>query len=159
LLASPTLRQVDTIEIEEAMVQAAREFWPRNMRAYDDRRSRIHIEDAKTFFAGSSRRYDILVSEPSNPWVSGVAGLFSHDYYRLAARSLEDDGVFVQWLQLYEFNVQLVASVLKALSANFGDYVIYAANMGDILIVATKGNRVPDPNPEAFRNADLAAAL
>jgi spermidine synthase len=77
LLRTPSLASVDPIEIEAAMVEDARGFRPRNERAYDDPRSRVHLEDAKTFFSTHHTQYDLIVSEPSNPWVSGVAGLFS----------------------------------------------------------------------------------
>ena len=74
------------------------------------------------------------MSEPSNPWVSGTASLFSIEFYRLVRGHLAPDGVFVQWLQLYEFDLDLVASVLKALGQHFDDYAIYQPVGGDMLI-------------------------
>ena len=71
LLGAPGLKQVDTIEIEQAMVDGANFFRPRVERAYADPRSRIIIDDAKSYFARARERYDLIVSEPSNPWVSG----------------------------------------------------------------------------------------
>ncbi len=59
------------------MIRGARTFLPRVARAYDDPRVRYFIEDARAFFARAGKRYDIIVSEPSNPWVSGVASLFT----------------------------------------------------------------------------------
>lgn len=70
MLAVPTLTRVDTIEIEAAMVDGARAFRPLNERAYTDPRSHIVIDDAKAYFSRGQRKYDIIVSEPSNPWVS-----------------------------------------------------------------------------------------
>src|SRR5439155_1662980 len=130
------LAQVDTIEIEREMVRGGEQFRPWNELAYSDPRSRIVIDDAKTFFATQPQKYDAIVSEPSNPWVSGVAGLFSDEFYRLTRRHLAAGGVFVQWIQLYDIDVPLVVSVLKALEANFGDYQAYAATDGDLLIAA-----------------------
>ncbi len=100
LLASPNVERVDTVEIEPAMVRGAALFRPLNERAYVDTRSRVHYEDAKTFFASRQRRYDVIVSEPSNPWVSGVAGLFSAEFYRDARKFLREGGLLVQWVQL-----------------------------------------------------------
>ena len=82
LLQSLTLERVETVEIEAAMAEAARGFAPRNSSAFADPRGSILIDDAKTFFSTRNRRYDILVSEPSNPWVSGVSGLFTREFYR-----------------------------------------------------------------------------
>jgi predicted membrane-bound spermidine synthase len=159
LLASGSLRELDTIEIEPAMVEAARGFNPRNNRVYDDPRSRIHIEDAKSFFAVHNKRYDLIVSEPSNPWVSGVAGLFTEEFYRRVKRHLNPDGIFVQWVQLYEINPTLVASVFKALGRQFSDYEVYASTDSDIIIVARDGGPLPRPSKAAFSEPALAREL
>ena len=159
LLSNPRLTTVDTIEIEPRMVEAANGFRPRVERAYTDPRSRIHFDDAKTFFSSYGKKYDVIISEPSNPWVSGVAGLFSEEFYRLAGRYLRDDGLFVQWVQLYEINPELVASVLKAVSATFGDYAVYAANDYDSIIVARKKGALPGVTSDLFRLPELAPML
>jgi spermidine synthase len=159
MLASGALRRLDTIEIEPAMVEAARGFSPRNNRVYEDPRSRIYIEDAKSFFSVHNKRYDIIVSEPSNPWVSGVAGLFTEEFYRRVKRHLNPDGIFVQWLQLYEINPTLVASVFKALGRQFSDYDVYVPNDADIIIVARDGRPLPRPSEAAFSEPALAKEL
>jgi SAM-dependent methyltransferase len=159
LLASDRLEILDTIEIEPAVIEAARAFMPFNARAFEDPRSRVHIEDAKTFFSSHQARYDVIVSEPSNPWVSGVAGLFSAEFYRHVRRHLREGGLFVQWVQLYEFSPQLLASVIQALGPVFSDYVIWLANDGDMIIVAANGGSVPAPSAAAFRNREMAALL
>ncbi|HEY6239296.1 MAG TPA: hypothetical protein VIW78_00500 [Burkholderiales bacterium] len=136
LLGSSALRSVETIEIEPVMAEASRRFAPRNANAFADPRSHIVFDDAKTFFSTHNRKYDIIVSEPSNPWVSGVSSLFTAEFYRLARRHLNPDGILVQWFQLYEIDASLVASVLRALGENFPDYAIYATTASDLLIVA-----------------------
>lgn len=137
LLGSPVLERVTTVEIEPAMIAGARRFRPANARALDDPRSVIEIEDAKTFFASSGRKFDLIVSEPSNPWVSGVAGLFSQEFYALVKRYLQRGGVLCQWLHLYEIDDALVASVLLALEDSFAEYEVYMANDGDLVILAS----------------------
>ncbi len=145
-LGEPSIERVDTIEIEPFMVEAAQGFGERVARTFGDPRSRIHVEDAKTFFSLQNETYDIIVAEPSNPWVSGVASLFSDEFYRVVPRYLSDDGLFVQWLQLYEFSDDLALSVLKALSANFSDYAIYNTDNTDILIVAKHTGSLATPD-------------
>jgi spermidine synthase len=159
LLASESLREVDSIEIEPAMVEAARGFSPRNDNVYRDPRSRIHIEDAKTFFSTHNKRYDIIASEPSNPWVSGTASLFTDEFYRRVTHHLNDRGLFVQWLQLYEITPALVASVFKALGRHFTDYVVYASYDFDIIIVARNGAELPPPSEAVFAQPELAREL
>jgi spermidine synthase len=159
LLASESLASVETVEIEPAMVEAARAFRPHNERVFADPRSRIRIEDAKTFFASHRRRFDIIVSEPSNPWVSGVASLFSEEFYARVKRHLEKDGLFVQWLQLYELEPRLAASVVKALGRQFSHYDIFAADDFNLLIVARDGGPVPPVAAAAFAAPRLAGDL
>lgn len=144
LLGDPRVAQVDTVEIEAAMVQGARAFGPRVERAYNDPRSHIVIDDAKAYFAGQAKRYDLIVSEPSNPWISGIGALFSSEFYRFIPHRLNDDGLFVQWIQLYEINDQLVASVLDALTPAFGDYAAWLSNEADLILVATPAAKLPD---------------
>jgi len=159
LLCNPRIQQLDTVEIEKGIIEAANQFRPRVELVYTDPRSRIYNEDAKTFFSTYNKQYDLIVSEPSNPWVSGVAGLFSEEFYRLIKYHLNENGLFVQWVQLYEINVDLVVSVLKAVSANFPDYAVYAAHSGDMLIVAKKNGLLPEPDYSVMKIPALAADL
>jgi len=149
LLGAPNIERVDTIEIEPAMIEGAQGFGTRVERTFQDARSHIYIDDAKTFFAAHRSRYDIIMSEPSNPWVSGVAGLFSDEFYRRVRTYLNPGGLFVQWLQLYEIDPGLVASVIKAMNRNFMDYAIYFANDGDIIVVARANGRLILPDFES----------
>lgn len=150
LLGSRTLERVDTIEIEPAMAEAARHFAARNASAFADPRSNIVFDDAKTYFSSQTRRYDIIISEPSNPWVSGVSSLFSDEFYRLVRRHLNRGGVLVQWFQLYEIDIKLIASVMRALAQNFPDYAIYATTDSDLLIVAGDPETLARPLVDVF---------
>jgi predicted membrane-bound spermidine synthase len=147
LLSHRGPRTLDTIEIEPAIVDGARSFHPRVVRPFEDPRSSIVLEDAKSFFSRHGKRYDVIVSEPSNPWVSGVAGLFTTEFYRDVRRYLAPGGVLVQWLHAYEFNDRLMGSILAALGENFSDYEIYASNSVDLVVVAVVEGRVPRPGP------------
>lgn len=160
LLASPQLRELDTVEIEPAMVEAARRgFGARIRNVFEDSRSHIVFEDAKTFFAATREPYDVIVSEPSNPWVSGVASLFSDEFYGRVAQYLRPDGSFVQWVQIYETDIGIVSSIVKALSRHFGAYEIYNLNDLDVLIVATRAASFPAPSEQFLRWPQLGPEL
>jgi spermidine synthase len=146
LLGSSALKQLVTIEIEPQMIEGSRVFYPANRRAFDDPRSRIVIDDAKSYFASEQRRYDLIVSEPSNPWVSGVSGLFTAEFYARVRQYLSDDGVFGQWLHVYELDDGLVLSVLAALHQSFRAYEVYLVPSGDLLVVATNRSTLPVPD-------------
>jgi spermidine synthase len=96
MLGDPLLKSMDLIEIEEEMVHLAREMMPYNRRVYESPRLNLVIDDARTFFSASNKQYDIIVSEPSNPWVSGVSSLFSKEFYQHSKRYLEPSGLLVQ---------------------------------------------------------------
>jgi spermidine synthase len=150
LLSSPRLTRVDTIEIEPAMAAASRHFAMRNANTWADPRSHVAFDDAKTYFSTHNRKYDIVVSEPSNPWVSGVSSLFTGEFYRHVKRYLNEGGVLVQWFQLYEMDLALMASVLQALGEQFEDYAVYASTDSDVLIVAGDRRTLARPlaNPQ-----------
>lgn len=164
LLASPEIREVVTIEIEPEMIAGSRAaFYPANARVFDDPRSTFVIDDAKSYFASGGRRFDLIISEPSNPWVSGVSGLFTVEFYARVREYLSDDGLFAQWLHLYEINDELVLSVLAALHRTFPSYQIFQTARGDILILASNRQALPSPDWSVFRlpgvEADLSHAI
>lgn len=137
LLGSDKPVSVDTIEIERAMWEGAQIFGQRVARAYNDPRSRLVVDDARKYFALLPGRYDAIVSEPSNPWVSGVANLFTREFYALARKALSEDGVFVQWLHTYELTDELVATMVAALLEVFPDVRLYVTNYSDVIVVGS----------------------
>lgn len=160
LAGAADLESVVTIEIEPFMVEGARLFLPANRRAYEDPRSTIVIEDARAYFARTGRRFDYILSEPSNPWVAGVSGLFTTEFYRQVRGQLTDDGVFAQWFQLYELNDVLARSILAAIHENFGSYVVYQTDYTNVLVVATPATELrPAAWAEVFEQPTLREDL
>lgn len=159
LLQSLAIERVETVEIEAAMAEAARNFLPRNSAAFADPRSTILIEDAKSYFSSRNRRYDLVISEPSNPWVSGVSSLFTREFYRRIRSHLNPGGLLVQWFQLYEIDPSLLATVMQALADQFPHYAVFAPSDHDLLIVAAE---TPLPLPvqaRVFEDPGLAREL
>jgi spermidine synthase len=151
LLGSATMKELVTIEIEPQMIEGSRAFLPANRRAFEDPRSKFVIDDAKSYFASAHRRFDLIMSEPSNPWVSGVSGLFTTEFYGRIRAYLTDDGVFGQWLHVYELDDALVTSVLAAIHQNFRSYEVYLVPSGDLLVVASNRERLPAPDWSVFQ--------
>lgn len=137
LLSDPYLERLDVVEIEPAIVDLARKVGPKVSNTFTDKRCRIHYEDAKTFFSSRNHAYDIIISEPSNPWVSGVSSLFSREFFRVARKNLDDDGILVQWFHKYEADISILASILKALEESFPKYEMYLVS-SDLIIIASK---------------------
>jgi len=150
LLGSPNLRRLDTIEIEPNMVKAAQHFRPRIDRAFTDARHRIVFEDAKAFLAKGRQRYDVIVSEPSNPWVSGVSSLFTQEFYARMRTHLKPGGVLVQWVHVYDITPRLVASIFGAMSASFPVYEVWMGSQGDMIVVASPDGPLPPISDQVF---------
>ena len=145
LLGSEHVAEAVTIEIEPEMINASKVFRPANRRVFDDPRSTFVIDDAKSYFAASGRKFDLILSEPSNPWVSGVSGLFTQEFYHRVRAQLAPNGVFGQWLHLYELSDGLVTSVLAAIDQVFPSYEVFFTSNSDILVVAAdSGLDAPD---------------
>ncbi|MEE9125630.1 MAG: spermidine synthase, partial [Planctomycetota bacterium] len=137
ILASPSVKNIDIVEIEPMMAKGARLFRPANERTFSDPRSKLIYDDAKAYFASARKRYDVIVSEPSNPWVSGVSSLFSIEFYREVRRHLAPGGQLAQWIHGYEMSDALLLSVLAAIDREFQDYQVYRIGPFDWVIIAS----------------------
>ncbi|MEO7457858.1 MAG: fused MFS/spermidine synthase [Gemmatimonadaceae bacterium] len=153
------LKSLVTIEIEPEMIRASTKFYPANRRVFDDPRSTFAIDDARSYFAASGKKYDLVLSEPSTPWVAGVSGLFTTEFYSHVRRYLTPNGVFGQWLHLTEINDGLALSVVRAVAENFASYTIYAVGNRDILIVASQRKTLPPPDWSVVELPQVADAL
>jgi predicted membrane-bound spermidine synthase len=151
LLGSTALKELYTIEIEPEMIRASREFYPANRRDFDDPRSQYVVDDAKSYFAAAGRKYDYIFSEPSHPWVSGVSGLFTAEFYDRVKQYLKPGGVFAQWIHIYDINDRLVMTVLAALHQKFDHYEVFMPAASDMLVIATSGAEVPRPDWGIFQ--------
>ena len=159
LLGSPRVERLVTVELEPAMVEGSRVFYPANRRVFDDPRSRLAYADAKSFFARRGEEWDLIVSEPSNPWVSGTASLFTVEFYRQIRRHLEEDGVLVQWIHLYEMEDRLLGSVLAAFHRVFSDYRAFRTSAGDLVLVGGNEPNLPPPDWDVFDFPDIRRDL
>lgn len=157
LLRSPRLQRVDTLEIEPKVVEAVQLLRDEVETVFTDPRGRIIVDDAKSYFSTHRAKYDLIVAEPSNPWVSGVASLFTAEFYRRMTDHLSDRGVLVQWLQAYEIDLECIASVMLALGQAFANYTLYTTNGNDILVVAWKGTEAREPDSRVLDWPELRA--
>jgi spermidine synthase len=111
MLQSP-IQSVTCIELEPGTVNGSRFFEHVNNLPLDDSRTRLIIDDARTYLRVTPERFDIIVSEPSHPWVPGVANLFTQEFFELGKARLNEQGIFVQWVQIYQLSTESLRSVL-----------------------------------------------
>jgi spermidine synthase/MFS family permease len=157
-LSSKVPESVATIEIEHAMYDGARLFGPKVALGYTDPRSHPHFDDARTYFSTGNRQFDVVVSEPSNPWVTGVASLFTKEFYGLVRRHLRPDGVMVQWIQSYELDDRLLGTMVAALVEVFPHVQVYLTNSSDLIFVAST-RPLPEIDMSAFASEPLHSEL
>ncbi len=135
--AFPETVRVDCVEIEPAVLGAAPWFDALNRGSYDDPKVNIIEGDARNFLNVSSETYDIIISEPSNPWIAGVGSLFTAEFYELAASRLAPGGVFAQWLQLYELSPDEVRMVLGEFQRQFPEVSVWEMGVGDLVLLGS----------------------
>ena len=143
----------EIVELEPGVVEASRFFHDPGRHPLDDPRATLVLDDARTRLAHGTGRYGMIVSEPSNPWVAGVNNLFTVDFYRLVKARLEPDGVFCQWLQLYELTPETFATLVRSFVSVFPEGHLFAIwRLSDALLVAAPSgrrlalDRLRDPN-------------
>lgn len=140
LLKSPQLKNSDAVEIENAVIKAAKEFFldPNDL-VQKKSIYKIHNQDARSFLAlRAADKYDTIISQPSEPWISN--NLFTKEFYELAAQKLESqDSKFIQWLQLYSISPDYLASAIKTFKEVFPEtYVFRPGLAGEIILVGSK---------------------
>ncbi|MBI5071153.1 MAG: fused MFS/spermidine synthase [Deltaproteobacteria bacterium] len=136
-VAQHPLEVIDVAELEPAMVPASRFFLRENRNALADPRVRVIEGDGRSILATAGQPYDLVVSEPSNPWIAGVASLFTLDFYRTVRQRLAPDGVVVQWLQNYSISTRDMRMVVRTMQEVFPHLSIWAASPNDLMLVAT----------------------
>lgn len=138
------IHSLECVELEPAVIEAGEYFNHVNNRPLADPRLRLIIDDARTYLRVNPASYDMIVSEPSHPWVPGVANLFTREFFELGRGRLKDDGVFVQWLQTYQLSTESLRSVLATYRSVFPHVLVFrvqgAARGKDLILV---GSRVP----------------
>lgn len=138
ILTHPNVRRLDVVEISPEVHHVAREwFRPFNGAALEDPRSQVIIDDAKSFLATTRRKYDVIVTEPSNPWMAGVSGVFSLEYYETCRESLKPGGIIAQWVQVYETDDSALRTVLATFGSVFPHFSIWQTLHGDLLLVGS----------------------
>lgn len=148
LLGHP-LKQIVVAENCAPVLRAGKFFEPWNRGVLTNRLARIVSEDARTLLKLDPQRYDVIISEPSNPWMAGVGGVFSREFYELCASRLKDGGVMAQWFHVYEMHDGIVALVFHTFASVFPHLELWDPGAGDLILI---GSQKPWPTgPETWR--------
>jgi spermidine synthase len=137
LAAVPTMERVDAVELEPAVVHVAQDCAAVNHDALRNPKLRVTLGDAREVLLTTREKYDIVVSEPSNPYRAGIAGLFTREYYRSVDRCLQPGGIFLQWVQAYEIDDRTLQIFYRTLGSVFSNIQSWQTTDGDLALLAS----------------------
>src|SRR5258706_839030 len=145
------VKTVECIELEDAVVQGNRFFDEFNHSPLDDPRTQLVVNDARNHLLVNDRKYDVIISEPSNPWIPGAANLFTREFFEVSKSRLQPQGVFCQWIQLYELQESHFQTILHTFAAAFPEIHLFRVKHDAILVGSVR--------PIQIEGSDLRARL
>ncbi|MSO81905.1 MAG: tetratricopeptide repeat protein [Acidobacteria bacterium] len=143
--------EVDVVEISPEVVAASAFFAKENHDALADGRTRLILGDGRSHLLLSDERYDVIISEPSNPWMAGVAALFTREFFLAARERLAPGGLLTQWAHTYNITDADLRSIVATFLSVFPDGTAWLVGESDLLLIGGDG-------PVAALDEDLAAS-
>jgi spermidine synthase len=135
--AAKDVEDIDCVEIEPAVFGAAPWFSDINRRSYESSKLHMIFNDARNYMNVTHKQYDLIISEPSNPWIAGVASLFTAEFYDRAAQVLKPDGIFAQWIQLYELDPEDLRMILYEVQRKFPEVSLWVTD-SDLIVIGSQ---------------------
>jgi spermidine synthase len=138
-LARGTVRHADVVEISPEVVKASAFFERENRRALGESGVRLIVGDGRSHLLLTRRRYDVIVSEPSNPWMAGIAALFTQEFFAAARARLKPDGLVCQWAHTYDMSQADLQSIVRTFASVFPQATMWLVGENDLLLIGTNG--------------------
>jgi spermidine synthase len=143
------IERLDTIEISPGVIEGSGFFEKENGNALENERLHLFVTDARNHLLLTDKTYDVIISEPSNPWMAGVSQLFTRDFFELARTRLTPNGLFCQWGHIYNMAEDDLKTIVAGFTDAFQEAVLFLVNEGDILLVGTN-TELPSIDPDAL---------
>lgn len=131
------IRSLDCVEISSEVVECVSYFSQHNYNFPNDPRVKLYIDDAITYLKITPKKYNYIISEPSNPWIAGIGNLFSKEFFELCKKRLEPGGVLTQWFHRYDIDDQILELVMCTISRSFPFVTVWKVSDSDIIILAS----------------------
>jgi spermidine synthase len=132
------VKAVDVVEIERAVVEASKYFQDFTGDALNDQRVSLIVADGRNHLALTHKQYDVIISEPSNPWISGMANLFTREFFELAKRRLRKGGLMCQWVHAYSMSSVDFKTIVRTFHTAFPHVMVWEASLGgDYLLIGS----------------------
>jgi len=154
------LENLDAVEISPEVVKACEYFAPFHNHLLTDPRVRIIVQDARTHVTLTDRGYDVIVSDPINPWMAGSAQLFTLDHFRRVKSRLNPGGIFVQWFHAYQSDWDVFSMFGRTFQRAFPNSLLVNTSIlgPDYLFIGFEDDRQHMPDPAALENRRRYAA-
>lgn len=150
------LDRLDILEISEQVVEASKFFSETNNDVLSHPATNLIIQDGRAHLELTDQVYDVITSEPSNPWMAGLANLFTEEFFRLTKSKLNWDGIFIQWLPSYQMDWTTFSMIGRTFTKVFPNSLLMKSFIGgnDYLLVGFNGlKQLPLEN--AYKNLHL----
>jgi spermidine synthase len=131
------IERADVLEISPEVVEASHLFEGENHRSLSDPRTRLILGDGRTHLLLTRERYDMIVSEPSNPWMAGIASLFTREFFTAAKDRLAPGGIFCQWAHTYDISTRDLQSIVATFTSVFPEGTLWLVGDGDVLLIGS----------------------
>ncbi len=139
LAAVPSVEKVDVVELEPVVLRVAEQCGPVNEGAMQSPKVNVIIGDAREVLPTATTTYDIVVSEPSNPYRAGISSLFTLEFYESVSEKLNDGGLLVQWVQAYDIDGATIRTIVTTIAQVFPVIEIWESQVeGDLILVAAR---------------------
>jgi spermidine synthase len=138
LAAVPSIQRVDVIELEPAILKVAERCAPVNHNALANPKLHVIIGDAREWLLTNHEKYDLIASEPSNPYRAGIAGLFTREFYESVKQRLAPGGMLLQWVQAYEVDDYTMEIIYHTLGSVFENIESWQPQDGDLVLAASR---------------------
>jgi spermidine synthase len=156
-LASSEVVHADVLEISREVVDASSWFAHENAGVLQNPRVRLLVGDGRTHLLLSRRQYDVIVSEPSNPWMAGVAALFTREFFAAARARLKPGGVLCQWAHTYEMGEGDLKSIAATFASVFPQGTMWMVGDGDLLLIGSTDTNIESRLAEVPRRLGIGA--
>ena len=161
-LTTGSVKRADVVEISPEVVEASKLFDKESGRPLEAPEVNLIVGDGRSHLLLTKRRYDVIVSEPSNPWMAGVAALFTREFFEAAKSRLKPDGLLCQWAHTYDISSADLRSIVRTFNSVFPQGTMWLVGDSDLLLIGTNGDAIAphlDLLGEAWKRGTVPAAL
>lgn len=154
-------QQVICTEISKDVIETANLFSDVNENCLRDKRLKLIIEDAQSYLKLTDQKFDVIISEPSNPWIAGIGNLFSKEYFERCKENLNPGGIMCQWFHIYEMDDEVLQLVISTFNSVFPFVQTWGGNQGDVILIGSNKDIKPNFNLilKKFNSPDVKSNL